>query len=365
MYDAALYARTLQNVAAAQPDFYVTLGDDFSIDPLIARGGLTAGAVDQIYLDQRRFLSAVGRSAPLFLVNGNHEQAAAFLLNGTATSPPVLAGLARNRFFLLPAPDAFYTGDAEPVEFVGLRRDDYAWTWGDALFVVIDPYWHSPALVDAPPGGGGGGGGAGRAGGQGGARGGRQGGQRGNAGQGGAQRTRDLWQVSIGDAQYQWLTKTLTQSRAKFKFVFAHHVFGTGRGAVELVDLFEWGGKNRAGVWEFGAKRPSWALPIHQLMVKTGVSAFFQGHDHLFARQQRDGIVYQETPSPGDPSYTAFHRDASKSGDILPNSGFLRVTVSPASVKVEYVRSWLPGDETADRRNGEIAFSDTITPGAP
>jgi histidinol-phosphate aminotransferase len=33
MYDAALYARTLENVAAAQPDFYVTLGDDFSIDP--------------------------------------------------------------------------------------------------------------------------------------------------------------------------------------------------------------------------------------------------------------------------------------------------------------------------------------------
>jgi hypothetical protein len=41
------------------------------------------------------------------------------------------------------------------------------------------------------------------------------------------------------------------------------------------------------------------------------------------------------------------------------------VTVSPAGVKVEYVRSYLPKDETAERRNGEVAFSYTITPGAP
>ena len=35
-------------------------------------------------------------------------------------------------------------------------------------------------------------------------------------------------------------------------------------------------------------------MPVHQLMVKNGVTIFFQGHDHLFARQERDGMVYQE-----------------------------------------------------------------------
>ena len=44
----------------------------------------------------------------------------------------------------------------------------------------------------------------------------------------------DPWESTIGDAQYQWLKRTLEESEAKYKFVFAHHVFGTGRGAVEM-----------------------------------------------------------------------------------------------------------------------------------
>jgi len=49
----------------------------------------------------------------------------------------------------------------------------------------------------------------------------------------------------MGDAQYRWFKKTLERSKARYKFLFAHHVLGTGRGAVELADLFEWGGRNR------------------------------------------------------------------------------------------------------------------------
>ena len=48
----------------------------------------------------------------------------------------------------MPAPDGFYTGDTEPLKSIGLLKDYYAWTWGDALFVVLDYYWHSPARVD-------------------------------------------------------------------------------------------------------------------------------------------------------------------------------------------------------------------------
>ncbi len=166
----------------------------------------------------------------------------------------------------------------------------------------------------------------------------------------------------MGDAQYQWLRRTLEQSTARYKFLFMHHVLGTGRGAVELTDQYEWGGKNRNGEWEFDKKRPEWPLPVHRLMVKHGVTILFQGHDHLFARQQRDGIVYQETPNPADSTYTAFFREAYLSGDILPNSGYLRVTVSPANAKVDYVRSYLPKDETPEHKNGEVAFSYTVSP---
>jgi len=114
------------NAAAADhPDFCVTIGDDFSVDALRT---VTAEAVEQIYRSQRRFLGLVGHSAPVFLVNGNHEQAAMCDMDGTPNNVAVWAQNARNRFFPQPAPDGFYTGDMGTVEFIGPLRDYYAWT---------------------------------------------------------------------------------------------------------------------------------------------------------------------------------------------------------------------------------------------
>jgi hypothetical protein len=353
MYDAGLYRRTLDLVATERPDFYFMLGDDFSIERLISQRSATQATVDEVYAAQRTFLTRLTGSSSLFLINGNHEEAARFLLDGTPNNPAVFAAKARTRFYPLPAPDAFYSGDTQSEAHIGLLRDYYAWTWGDALFVVIDPYWHSPVLVDAPPGGGGGGAGGGRN-----AAGGRQA-NRGNAARG-AGRDRDMWAITLGDAQYAWLKRTLETSQARYKFVFTHHVMGTGRGAIEGADFYEWGGRDPRGAATFKEKRPTWELPIHPLMVKTGVTILFQGHDHLFARQQKDGITYQEVPNPADLTYTVFNRDAYRSGDILPNAGHLLVTVAPDQVRVDYIRSYLPKDETSDRKNGEVALSYTV-----
>jgi len=199
-FDPALYAQTLRAAASDHPDFYMTVGDDFSVDKLRT---VTAEAIDKIYLNQRFFLGLVAQSAPLFLVNGNHEQAAACNLDGTPNNVAVWAQTARNRCFPQPAPDSFYTGDAQPIEFIGPLRDYYAWTWGDVQFVVIDPYWHSPKPVDNAFGGG--------------------------------EKTRDKWGSTLGDAQYRWLQRTLQESKSKYKFVFAHHVLGTGRGGIDFV----------------------------------------------------------------------------------------------------------------------------------
>jgi hypothetical protein len=209
--------------------------------------------------------------------------------------------------------------------------------------VVLDNYWHSPALVDSPFQGEEGGG--------------SQNGDSGN-------RSRDWWALTLGDAQYQWFKRTLEQSKAKYKFVFAHHVLGSGRGAVEESYLYEWGGMDKRGDWLFDDARPGWAMPIHQLMVKHGVTIFFQGHDHLFAKQDRDGIVYQEVPMPADPAYMARNSDRYESGTILPNSGHLRVTVSPEHVTVDYLRSYLAGDETPQQKTGDVAFSYTVKKGS-
>jgi hypothetical protein len=324
-HDPELYARTLLNAASGHPDFYLTIGDDFSVDTLRT---INAGTVTQRYILQRPFLGLVAHSSPLFLVNGNHEQAAACNLDGTPNNVAVWAQNARNLYYPQPAPDGFYTGDTDPVEFIGLLRDYYAWTWGDALFVVIDPYWHCPTPVDNVFGGG--------------------------------DKRKDMWAVTLGDAQYQWFKQTLEKSKAKYKFVFAHHVLGTGRGGIENAGLYEWGGKNKKGQSEFNQKRPNWEMPIHQLMAKSGVTIFFQGHDHIFVRQELDGVIYQTLPEPADPHYMTYNDNAYKTGVKLPNSGYVRVTVSPDQVKVDYIRSYLPKDETDQHKAGEAAYSYTV-----
>ncbi|HTS18377.1 MAG TPA: metallophosphoesterase [Verrucomicrobiae bacterium] len=338
MSDPDLYARTLLNAASDRPDFHICMGDDFSVARV---RDVNFDTVARRYTLQRPFLGLIAQSAPIFLVNGNHEQASLFNYNQSDVrhDVAVLAQTARNRYFPTPAPDGFYSGDTEPLESIGLRKDYCAWTWGDALFVILDCYWHSPVLVDSgfheEEGGGG---------------------KNGHAGH----RDRDWWGITLGDAQYQWFKRTLEQSTAKYKFVFAHHVLGTGRGGIDECDLYEWGGRNKRGEAEFGQCRPGWDMPVHQLMARHGVTIFFQGHDHLYVRQERDGVVYQEVPMPADQGYVAYNEDRYESGVKLPNSGHLRVTVSPEQVKVDYVRCYLPKDETDQRKTGEIAHSYTI-----
>lgn len=346
MFDFALYDQTMRNVKEDELDFYITLGDDFSIDKLIEQNQLSRQTVDEVYLNQREYLGYVGSSSPIFLVNGNHEQAARYLLDGTPDNAAVYAGTSRIRFFPQPVPDEFYSGDAQEVEYVGLPADYYAWTWGDALFVVIDPYWHSSSAVDNV------------------------------IGENGAKkvaknsardssRKRDMWDITLGESQYQWFKKTLEESEASYKLVFAHHVQGTGRGGIENARFYEWGGEDRQGVWQFDIMRPGWELPIHQLMAENGVTIFFQGHDHLFARQELDGVIYQEVPCPADPTYSTFNAQAYSSGIKLPNSGHVRVTVSAKNVTVDYVKSYLPDKETASENNGMVAYSYTVVGDSP
>ena len=147
MNDPQLYARTLLNAASGHPDFYICMGDDFSVDTLRR---INADTVAERYALQRPFLGLVGQSSPLFLVNGNHEQASLFNFNqrDVRHDVAVWAQNARNRYFPMPAQDDFYSRDGASLARIGSLRDYYAWTWGDALFVILDCYWNSPALVD-------------------------------------------------------------------------------------------------------------------------------------------------------------------------------------------------------------------------
>ena len=355
MYHPDLYARTMRLVEDTQPDLYFMLGDDSNLSPLVAdffqgdRSMLTQKFVDNNYINQRRFLGLMAHSTALFPVNGNHELGYRSLLGTPLHDIAVFAGRARNRYLPVPTPDNFYSGNPEPVPGIGLLGDYFAFEWGDALFISLDPYWHSTRVTERVSGGMG-------------------------MGMGSnppwseivdeynalTQSTGNLWDATIGDAQYEWFKTTLEESDAKYKFVFTHHVLGTGRGGIERATKYEWGGYTDDGEWEFGTQRPNWELPIHQLMVKNDVNIFFQAHDHIFAHQQLDGVVYQSVPNPADDTYTARNRNAYLSGGILDNSGYLNITVSPENVQVDYIRSYLPEHEVGSRRHGDVDYSYTV-----
>jgi hypothetical protein len=130
-----------------------------------------------------------------------------------------------------------------------------------------------------------------------------------------------------------------------------------GGGGVDAAALYEWGGRNADGTDGFARNRPGWPEPVHALLVRHRVNAVFHGHDHLYAKQDLDGIVYQELPQPGNPRANA--RNAAdygyRTGTVRSGAGFLRVAVSPERATIDYIRSDQPRDSA--RPSVEHAYS--------
>jgi hypothetical protein len=299
--DPVLYQRTLAGVSIEAPDFHIDLGDTFMTEKHANRE-----AAARQYLAQRYYFGQLCESVPLFLVLGNHDGES---LRGRGPNGSGLAAWSntmRKRYFPNPIPDDFFTGNARPHPEAGLLQDYYAWEWGDALFIVLDPFWFTPK-------------------------------QRGQA---------DNWNRTLGVEQYEWLKRTLQSSQARFRFIFVHHLVGGRdsqcRGGIEAAGFYEWGGKNPDGTDGFKEHRAGWPMPIHQLLFQNKVNVVFHGHDHFYARQELDGIVYQEVPQPGFPGDDKVPRSAAeygyKSGELQPSSGFLSTAVFPDNVRIDYFR---------------------------
>lgn len=317
--DAQLYTQTLANALADGPDFHIDLGDTFMTEKHVSRDD-----AHKQYLAQRYFFGQLCHSAPLFLVLGNHDGESPRGREDESDTLAAWSCLTRKALFPNPTPDGFYTGNTTLHPEVGLLQDYYAWEWGDALFIVLDPFWFTQS----------------------------QRGQRNN------------WNRSLGSAQYLWLKRTLEASHARFKFVFIHHLVGgsdeQARGGAEAVPFCEWGGRNLDGSDGFSKNRSGWAMPIHQLLVQNHVNLVFHGHDHFFAKQEIDGIVYQLVPQPGCPGEgSAGHAKAYSytSGVACPGAGYLRVAVSHDKIGVDYVRTLKSGDGRTAKRSIEMQYS--------
>jgi uncharacterized protein (TIGR03437 family) len=317
--EPAIYARAVENMLADGVDFVVDLGDTFMND----KYSPDYKESEKQYLAQRYYFGLVGHSAHWFLALGNHDGEQGRYLNGTVDNMTIWSNRMRKSLFPNPVPNSFYTGNTTPDPLAGPIENYFAWQWGDAHFIVLDPFWVT-----------------------------RRTGQS------------DGWAWTLGQPQYDWLKRTLETSNSRYKFIFLHHLVGgrdnSQRGGIEAAKYFEWGGFNLSDVNEFAAKRPGWAMPIHQLLVRNRVSAVFHGHDHLYVKQDLDGLVYQEVPQPGYPRFNQANSASDYgyvNGTILGSPGHLRVTVTPERARVELVRPVLAKDETASRRNREIGHA--------
>lgn len=320
--DTEVYARCLQNQLDDQPDFMIDLGDFLMTDKL--RNPSNVVPYDTIPYRCNllsSFYEKVCHSLPLFIALGNHEGESGWNLNASPNNIAVWGTQERKKFYLNPFPDTFYSGDTTHFTYVGQRAACYAWTWGDALFIVLDPYWFTTTKPDSLHG----------------------------------------WRWTLGKTQYDWLKSTLENSTAKFKFVFSHHLIGgdpDGRGGVEFANRYEWGGDNLDGSPGFAANRPGWYKPIKDLLTENRVTIFFHGHDHFFGKQEKDCLIYQECPQPSHPNFTSVSYATDYGyvqGQILPNSGHIRVKLDTSGVKVDYVRVYKAADETPTRHNKDIS----------
>jgi len=267
-------------VGAAAPDFVVNLGDmlDFhnvGFNDPPPNGDWTRTA----YLNYRTLLGDTVGHAAHFPVIGNWEGE-----NGTYTTEQI-AWSREQRMLYVPAPGPeTYPEGGSPDE------DYYAFTWGDALFVVLNVMSYTPTehLLSTYPG------------------------------------VPDDW--TLGEAQLGWLADTLANATARWRFVLIHHTVG-GAAGDETNAAYGRGGGQAAYVGE--------QATIHQLMLEHGVRVFFYGHDHVFTDMVVDGVHYTEPGSAG--AIWMFTEAETGYAESWLESGWGRVEVGPDAVVVALI----------------------------
>ncbi|MEZ5063677.1 MAG: metallophosphoesterase [bacterium] len=347
-----LLKESLHYIGSHQPDGYhvwVDLGD-----LVVMRAQRIAAdyeETEQRYRLSREYIDELGHSIPFVLVRGNHEEVNGWDDDSSGQNSMAWSGQALLKWFPPPLPNAFYSGNTTPHPDLGLPGDYFAFDVGDLRIRALDPYLFS---LTRP-----------------------------HNGHGETGGSLDAWDWTLGLAQYQWLHDDLAAHPSPYSFVGMHHMTtsysipGTyyGRGGIEVVDwavagrpTFEWGGQDASGQTIFGQKRPGFDYgPVHTLLRSFGNQVVLRGHDHFYARQTLDNMVFVTVAKPDD--------DGSHTGNLWgwagntyyppdvttfsENSGFLSITVDAQGATYEYVKTFPTGIR------GTVADSFTILPNDP
>lgn len=269
-----------QDIAAANPDFLMNLGDmlDFHMfgfnDPPPDSSWTRFG-----YLNYRRLFDKTLAIAPHFTVIGNWDGE-----NGCNGDAAIERSRSQRLLYMPgPTPDTYPQGGSP-------NEDYYAFTWGDALFVVLNVMTYTTGChyLSYSPG------------------------------------VANDW--TLGATQLDWFRRTLAEATSKWRFVLIHHAVGGAAGDPANSAYGRGGGQ----AWNVGEQRV-----IHDLMLQYGVQIFFYGHDHVFTDMVVDGIHYTLPGSAGAP--WKFTTAETGYQTYWPDSGHGLVHVSPNSVSVDFL----------------------------
>jgi 3',5'-cyclic AMP phosphodiesterase CpdA len=233
------------------------------------------------YLSYRQLMGETLGNTAHFATIGNWEGE-----NGSYTEEEIMRSLEQRLIYLPgPAPGDYPEGGS-------VNQDYYAFTWSDALFIVLNVMTYTPTqhLLSTYPG------------------------------------YPDDW--TLGEEQLLWLQQTLENATAKWRFLFIHHTVGGNAGDASNSGYGRGGGR-AAYVGEQAV--------VHDLMLEHRVQIFFYGHDHVFTDMVVDGIHYALPGSAGAPWKFSSYDTGYEEGTYWTDSGYGQVTVTPSEVTVTFI----------------------------
>jgi phosphodiesterase/alkaline phosphatase D-like protein len=292
-----ILSRVCAAIGSRQPELLLMLGDN--IQTFTSHGGPMAeesfGAL--LYTHLRNGMGRLPASVPVFTVLGNWE--------GENGWHPIRERewAKKTRMAYLPNPglETYPEGGSK-------NHDYYGFTWGDALFLILNVtgYTTNDHTHGSPVG------------------------------------TADDW--TLGRQQKTWLLERLSGSQARWKLIFIHHTVG-GKAGDALNSRYGRGGGRAAHTGEQAI--------IHQWMRRYGVQALFYGHDHVFSDMAVDDVHYVCVGSAGAP--WKFTEPETGYSRFWTPSGYTWVDVGEKTMKVSFVEPQ-PGGE-----NENILHSFEIT----
>jgi len=343
--------KTNARVLEDRPDFVIFLGDEagvrFLADP---PGFMNQREAENRWRLWRDAFAPLLSAVPSFMVLGNHEgEAGYYVTHRQESSVEYLqrwGTVARKRYYLNPGPDTYpeggenerWSGDPSSPATGGAEQGNrspfenyYAWTWGDALFVVLDVHRYTK-VGGTPPA------------------------------------SPEEW--TLGTAQLRWVERVLGDSTARWIFVVSHH----------LVGGYDWDltGSRRDSGYAYGRGGGRYARVGEQailtdLMRKAGARFWLYGHDHVFAHQRAEEIDFVCCGRPtflqprwwSQPGWKeAYGEHAARNPvDFHAAIGYTRLEISPEQTRLEYIRTGTDPKnvENVSAAEGEVVYAFSAT----